>query len=140
MVNKTKPDKGVTLIGVDTTIEGHIRYSGELHVNGAIVGQVESETGNEGTLVVSENGVVKGDVRVPNVVIAGVVEGDVHADEQVEVGKQARVCGDMRYKLLKVHNGAVIEGKLIPQEETASNVHVLPVDSQEDDGSDLLNS
>ncbi len=135
---KTKTDKGVTLIAEHTTLEGHVRYSGELYVNGHVVGDIEARKGASATLIVSEEGSVKGAIRVPNVVIGGTVEGDVQADERVELGKQARVLGDICYKLIAVHSGAVINGKMIPQESAAANVHALPVGSREDGGSGAL--
>ena len=136
---KSKADKGVTLIAANTTVEGNIQYSGELYVNGTIVGDVVAKQGSAGALVVNEEGSVKGEIRVPNVVICGGVEGDVHADIRVELGKKARVYGDLYYKLIEIQIGAVMDGRLVPQEGTATNVHPLPVGTREGESPDRLN-
>ena len=136
---KAKTDTGVTLVAVNTMIEGHVRYSGELYVNGTVVGDIVARKGSDGTLVVSEEGSVKGEVRVSNVVVCGVVEGDVYADMQVELGKNARVHGDVYYKLIEMHNGAVMDGRMVPQEDTTANVHALPVGARDDEDPDILN-
>ena len=136
---KSKADAGVTLVAVNATIEGHVRYSGELYVNGTVVGDIVAQEGSDDTLVVSEEGSIKGEVRVPNIVICGGVEGDIHADTQVELGKNARVHGDVYYKLIEVHSGAVVDGRMVPQKDTATNIHALPVGALDDEGSDRLN-
>jgi cytoskeletal protein CcmA (bactofilin family) len=131
---KSKADKNVTLIAGNTSVEGHVRFSGELYVNGTVVGDIVGPEEAQGALVVSEEGSVKGEIRAPNVIVSGSVEGDVHADVRVELGKSARVRGDIYYKLVEVHVGAVIDGRMVPQVETAGNVHALPVGARDDDG------
>jgi cytoskeletal protein CcmA (bactofilin family) len=136
---KSKTDKGVTLIAVNTAVEGHIRFSGELYINGAVVGDIVAQKGTQGALVISEEGSVKGEIRVPIVIVGGCVEGDLHASQRVELGKKARIRGDLYYKVVEIQHGALMDGRMVPQEETAANVHALPVGTREDDGSDRLN-
>ena len=131
---RSKADKNVTLIAADTSVDGHLRFSGELYVNGSVNGDIEAGNESQGALVVSEEGSVKGEIRVPNVVIGGAVEGDVHADARLEVASTGRVRGDIYYRLVEVQNGAVIDGRLVPAEQTAANVHALPVGVRDDDG------
>ena len=132
---KSKVEKSVTLIPVNTSLEGTIRFSGELFVNGSVVGDIEGSEDSQSALVVGEEGSVKGEIRVPNVVIDGVVEGDVHADARLELVKNARVRGDLHYKLIEVQGGAFIDGRMVPRERVAENVHELPLGSRDDDGS-----
>ena len=98
---KSKTDKGVTLIAVNTAVEGHIRFSGELYINGAVVGDIVAQKGTQGALVISEEGSVKGEIRVPIVIVGGCVEGDLHASQRVELGKKARIRGDLYYKVVE---------------------------------------
>lgn len=132
---KSKADKNVTLIALNTSVEGNIRFSGELYVNGAVVGDIEGRKESQGTLVVSEEGSVKGEIRVPNIVISGSIEGDIHADARLELGKNARVCGDIYYKLVEIHTGALVDGRMVPEEKTAAKVHALPIGGRNDEGS-----
>ncbi len=130
---KQKADKGVTLLAVNALIEGNVRFSGELYVNGSVVGDIVAEEEAKATLVVSEEGSVKGDIRVSDVVICGRVEGDLHANVRAEFGKNASLRGDLHYKLVEVHNGAVIDGRMVPQDATDANVPPvvsLPLDEE----------
>ena len=111
---KTKVDKGVTLIAANAKVEGDIRFSGELYVSGSVTGNITAEKSGKGnTLVVSESGSVKGDVRVANAVIGGNVEGNMHVRERLEVSKTAKMRGDVYYKLVELNLGAVVEGRLV---------------------------
>ena len=130
---KSKANKNVTLIAADTSVDGHIRFAGELYVNGAVTGDIEGGNESQGTLVVSEEGSVKGEIRAPNIVIGGAVDGDVHADLRLEVAGSARIRGDIHYKLVEVQTGALIDGRMVPQEQAAANVHALPVGTRDDD-------
>ena len=136
---KSGQGKDVTLVGANTILEGSIRFSGELYVNGAVVGDIAVNEGSAGTLVVSEEGSVKGDLRVSNIDICGRVEGDVHADVRIELGKSAHVRGDMYYKLIEVRPGAIIDGRMVPQEDPAANVHELSFRAREDENPDMFN-
>lgn len=111
---KSKVDKGVTLIAANTRVEGNIRFSGELYVSGSVTGNITAEKSGKGnTLVVSEGGSVKGNVRVANAVIGGNVEGDMHVRERLEMSKTAKMRGDIYYKLVELNLGAVVEGRLM---------------------------
>ena len=61
----------------------------------------------------SESGTVEGHVRVPFVIISGVVKGDVYADDYVELGPTARIEGDVYYGLIEMAMGAEVNGKLV---------------------------
>ncbi len=102
-----------TLIGAGTRIIGDVHFTGGLHVDGHIKGNVDAPTGSHATLSVSDAGVVEGSVAVPNVVLNGAVKGDILAHERVELGATARVSGNVYYGLIEMAMGAAINGKLI---------------------------
>ena len=68
--------------------------------------------GQPGTLVLSEQARVEGQVKVSHVVINGTVTGPVHALEYLELQPKARVIGDISYRTLEMHLGAVVQGRL----------------------------
>jgi cytoskeletal protein CcmA (bactofilin family) len=110
--------KILTVIGKGTEIEGHIRFSGGLHVDGMIKGDVISDLQDDrATLTLSENGKVEGNVKVSNVMLNGTVIGDVVATNRVELAPQARITGTLTYALLEMSMGAEVNGKLIHAEE-----------------------
>lgn len=100
------------LIGAGTTVRGDIVFAGGLRIDGTVVGNVSTADGQTGTLVVSEHARVDGEIRVSHVVINGVVDGPVAASDYLELQPKARVTGDVAYKTLEMHLGAVVQGRL----------------------------
>jgi len=108
-----------TVIGNETRIEGDVKFAGGLHVDGVIRGNVIANGEGSAALILSEQGVVEGDVRVPNVVLNGKVVGDVYSSERVELAVNAKVTGNLHYRMLEMAMGAEVNGQLISSEETS---------------------
>ena len=102
-----------TLIGADTRVEGDIHFMGGLRVDGAIRGNVIEPNASPSTLILSEHGRIEGAINASKVVINGKVIGPVKASQFIELQPKARITGDVHYKSLEMHTGAVIEGKLV---------------------------
>lgn len=103
-----------TLIGTGTTVVGDVRFTGGLHLEGRVEGNVEAAD-EQTRLDVSEGGYVVGEVRVGTVVVNGAVEGDIHADVRLVLGPRAHIDGNVYYKVLEMSAGAAVNGKLIHQ-------------------------
>lgn len=115
-----KPQSRIdSLIGNGTRIEGDIFFSGGLRVDGEIKGNVRAESAQPSTLVLSEQARVEGVIEVSHLVVNGTVVGPVYASEYVELQSKSRVTGDVYYKTLEMHVGAIVEGKLVHQEKLA---------------------
>ncbi len=111
-VNSTRIE---TLVGKNTKISGNLSFTGGLHVEGEVEGSIQA--GDEfSVLILSESGLVKGDVHVPNMILNGSVEGDVYASDHVELAPQARITGNVYYNLIEMSMGATLNGNLIHQE------------------------
>jgi cytoskeletal protein CcmA (bactofilin family) len=103
-----------SLIGAGTRVEGCIRFAGGLRVDGEVVGGVEAVEGaSASTLVLSEHARVEGPVRVAHLVSNGTVVGAVTVSESLEMQSKARIIGDVEYAMVEMHQGAVIEGRLL---------------------------
>lgn len=102
-----------TLVGADTRIEGDLHFSGGLRVDGAIRGDVTEQNGTPSTLIISEHGSIEGAVTAAKIVLNGKVIGTVKSSHFIELQTKARITGDLHYKSLEMHTGAVIEGKLV---------------------------
>jgi cytoskeletal protein CcmA (bactofilin family) len=112
--SRNKPQNRIdTLIGAETRVEGDIHFTGGLRVDGSIRGNVSEVASTPGSVVLSEHGRIEGSVTVSHVVINGKILGPVRANQYVELQTKSRVTGDVYYKSLEMHTGAVIEGKLI---------------------------
>lgn len=114
---KQRVDKVDTLIGQRTEIHGDIVFSGGLHIDGAIKGNIEAGNDGSTSLVLSDKGSIEGEVRVPHVMIDGQVIGDIYASESVELALHARITGNVYYKRIEVAMGAEVNGSLVHLDE-----------------------
>lgn len=105
-----------TLIGAATRIDGDIHFKGGLRIDGHVRGNVIAESGGNGMLVISENAKVEGEVRGAHLVVNGEITGAVYSSELLELQPKARITGDVTYKALEMHGGAVVNGRLTPQQ------------------------
>lgn len=118
--NESKPQGRIdSLIGVGTRVEGNIRFAGGLRIDGEVKGNIEAaEAATSSTLVVSEQARIEGSVNVAHVVVNGTIVGPVTASESLEMQAQARIVGDVEYTVIEMHQGAVIEGRLVHRGKT----------------------
>ncbi|MEJ2645860.1 MAG: polymer-forming cytoskeletal protein [Gammaproteobacteria bacterium] len=121
-----------TLIGQHTEVEGDVRFKGGLHVNGVIKGNVIAEQDSSSVLVLSEQGRIEGEVRVPHVILNGAVSGDVHAGERIELAARARVTGNVFYNLIEMAMGAEVNGNLVHRAESSGS-SVVPLAAKTSD-------
>ena len=102
-----------SLIGSKMSITGDLLFSGGLRIDGKIRGNIiASEDDAHSLIVISEHGAVEGEVRAAHIIISGSIIGPLIATEMLELQPSARVHGDVQYKILEMHSGAVVEGKL----------------------------
>lgn len=139
-------DKGTnthydTLISVKTEITGDVKFTGGLHIDGVIKGNLVAEAGSGAVVRISDKGRVEGQITAPNVIINGRVIGDVHAGEYIELAKKAQVSGDVYYLAMEMVLGAEVNGKLHHQakpdgrkkaDAVSADVAVAPADAKVD--------
>ncbi|HBD18799.1 MAG TPA: cell shape determination protein CcmA [Arenimonas sp.] len=102
-----------TLVGPRAVIRGDVNFTGGLYVEGTIHGKVVADEGSAAVLTIADKGRIEGEVRAPVVVINGHMQGDVYASERVELAANARVQGNIHYKVVEMAAGAMITGRLI---------------------------
>lgn len=107
-----------SLIGAGTRIEGSVRFAGGLRVDGEVIGSIEAiEGASASTLVLSERARVEGSVKVAHLVTDGSIVGPVSVSDSLEMQPKARIVGDVDYAVIEMHQGAVIEGRLVHRGE-----------------------
>jgi cytoskeletal protein CcmA (bactofilin family) len=121
-----------SLIGAGTVVKGDVSFCGGLRIDGHVQGSVTTSGGEPGTLVISEQARVDGEVTVSHVVVNGSVNGPVHADDYLELQSKARVIGDVRYRRLEMQTGAVVQGRLHHAEPGVGSVVELKLASSAD--------
>ena len=106
-----------TLVGQGTEINGDLVFTGGLHVDGTIKGNVEAEPGSTAILILSEFGRIEGEVNVPNMVLNGEIVGDVYGSTRVELAPKSRIKGSVYYNLIEMAIGAEVNGGLVHQSQ-----------------------
>lgn len=94
-------------VGHGTVLTGETSFQAMLRVDGHLTGRVTSENG---TLIVGSSGRVDANILVAAAVIGGTINGDVIALEKVELGRTARVVGNIQTPRLVIEDGAIFEG------------------------------
>lgn len=96
-----------SLLGAGTRYEGKLFFDGRVRIDGDFAGEVRSE----GLLVIGDQAVVRGELHVGTLIVrGGIVEGDIHASELVELHAPACVHGDIHTPTLFLDRGAQFDG------------------------------
>jgi cytoskeletal protein CcmA (bactofilin family) len=94
-------------VGHGTVLTGETHFQMMLRVDGQLTGTVTSDGG---TLIVGTNGQVDANVSVGVATVNGIINGDVIATEKIQLGRTARVMGNIATPRLVIEEGAVFEG------------------------------
>jgi len=97
-----------TFVAPSTKIVGTITGQGAY----VFCGTMEGNCDIKGPLTLAKDGRWKGTMKATDIVVAGVVEGDVIASQRVEIAGTARVTGSLSGNSIAVAEGAVIEGEI----------------------------
>jgi cytoskeletal protein CcmA (bactofilin family) len=115
MFNKKKPPPIKSLIADGSQITGNYLFTDGLRVDGEVVGDVRAKDDEQASiLVISETASVTGEIHADHIIINGRVRGPVHAAAMLEIQPKARIEGDVHYRALEMHQGALIAGQLRP--------------------------
>ena len=125
MFGKKKQPPIRSLIAQGTVIEGNLKFSDGLRIDGEVIGDIRAADGGTSILVVSESASVRGGIYADHVIINGRVMGPVHASDLLELQPKAKIAGDVSYKALEMHQGAVIFGQLRPTSQEMEEKPIL---------------
>ena len=103
-----------SLIAQGSRIEGNLKFTEGLRIDGEVVGDVCALTSEPSMLVISESASIVGEVFADHIIINGSVKGPIHAALMLELQPKARIEGDVRYTALEMHQGALVAGQLRP--------------------------
>ena len=125
MFGKKKQPPIKSLIAQGTCIEGNLKFTDGLRIDGEVIGDIGASEGSASILVISETACVTGRIFAEHVIINGRVMCPVHASELLELQPKANIAGDVSYKALEMHQGAVIFGQLRPTSQALEDNPVL---------------
>lgn len=103
------PAEGSTLIGKSVTIRGELSGSEDLFLDGKFEGTV---TLADSRLTVGPNAVITADLQVRDLIVFGVVKGNVHASGRIELRQSAVVNGDILASRLSIEESASVHGRV----------------------------
>lgn len=132
---KKKPESGNTgmintVIGENSKIEGLLAASDPARIDGFLQGKILSKS----SVIVGEHGVVKGDIKAEEILVAGTVYGNLTAGQRIELTETGRVLGDMITKTLVIDEGASFKGNCtmeVVEERKASEDMDFPEEESE---------
>ncbi len=94
-------------VGGGTMVTGEATFKAMLRVDGHLSGKVSSSSG---TLIIGANGKVDANIEVAVAIIHGTVNGDIIATQRLEMGRAAKVNGNVQTPSLVIEQGAIFEG------------------------------
>jgi cytoskeletal protein CcmA (bactofilin family) len=97
-------------VGNGTVLTGETGFQAMLRVDGHLTGRVTSENG---TLIIGSTGRVDANIIVAAAIINGMVNGDIVAMDKIELGRTARVVGNIQTPKLVIEEGAIFEGSSV---------------------------
>jgi len=114
MFSRKKQPPIKSLVAQGTRIEGCVHFVEGMRIDGEVVGDIRAAADQPSILVISESARVEGAVHADHVIVNGEVVGPVHAAELLELQPKAKITGNVHYKALEMHQGAVIAGQMCP--------------------------
>src|SRR5262245_30840330 len=111
-----------TLLGRGSEFEGKLTFEGTVRVDGKLSGEVFSDD----VLVVGEGAEVHAEIDIGEIIIQGMVIGNVRAKRAVEIHAPGKVRGDITTPSLQIDKGAMFEGKCY-MEGIADGTRTRPV-------------
>jgi cytoskeletal protein CcmA (bactofilin family) len=103
-----------TIIGENISIEGHIRGTEHLVIEGSMKGNIEMEKND---FTVGSKGRIEGEINAQNVKVSGQMIGNIKTHGKVEITKEADFMGDIKAKSISVEDGAYFKGSIELEKE-----------------------
>lgn len=97
-----------TAIGPTIIIKGKLKSDEDLIVRG----RIEAEISSSKALLVENSGIIKANVRVKSARVSGVLVGNIHAEERVEIAPDGRMVGDLTAPKIIINDGAAFRGRI----------------------------
>jgi len=94
-------------VGSGTVVTGEANFKAMMRVDGHLSGRINSSSG---TLIVGANGKVDANVEVAVAIVHGTINGDIIATTRLELGRAAKLNGNIQTASLMIEPGALFEG------------------------------
>ncbi len=98
-----------TLLGPNTSFNGHLKTDGNLRIEGLYEGVIETV----GNIIIGQNAKIRADITAHSIQVWGVVSGSIAASDRLEILSTGRVFADIVVNSLLIDDGGVFRGKCI---------------------------
>jgi len=123
-----------SLLCAATKVTGDIHFSGDFYLEGKLKGNIYAEEGKAAKLIITETGVVEGEIHVSNAIINGHVRGTICSSKHLELAAKAVVEGTIHYQSIEMVKGAQLKGQMFSAHKEASvfkDIYTTAPESQE---------
>jgi len=131
---KTPKEEINAFLGKDTEFEGKFSFTGAVRIDGKFSGEIESS----GTLIVGETATIKSQIHVADMIISGEVNGDIVAENKIEISVPGKLFGNIQTPKLVIEEGVIFEGKCKMQELGKERKKELSPSPKEDGNLSIL--
>jgi cytoskeletal protein CcmA (bactofilin family) len=96
-----------SFIGLNSIFKGEVKTEGTLRIDGTIDGNVNADW-----VVISEKASLKGDIVAKGIIVSGRVEGNLKAEEIVEIKSKGQIFGDISANKLSIVEDGIFSGRV----------------------------
>lgn len=111
-----------TLISRATKVIGDLHFTGELQLEGKVIGNIFADDEKDAKLVIADTGMVEGEVRAPVVIVNGKVTGNIYSSKHLELAAKGNVTGTIHYHSIEMVKGAQVSGSMVNKQQESANV------------------
>ncbi len=111
-----------SLISRATKVTGDLYFTGELQLEGKVTGNIIAEDEKDAKVVISDTGVVEGEIRAPIVIVNGKVQGNIYSSKHLELAAKGNVTGTVHYHSIEMVKGAQVNGSMINKQQESASV------------------
>ncbi len=112
-------DKLDTYLGINSTFKGELTVRGTLRVDCTVEGKLDADN-----VILSESAQVKGEIKAKTIIVGGKIEGNVHAQELVEIKSKGKVFGDIFSPKLAIIEGGEFNGRVDMKKEESKVIEL----------------
>ena len=120
-----------SLLCAATRVVGDIYFSGDFYLEGSVKGNIYFDDSKPAKLVVTETGVVEGEIHASNVVINGHVRGAIFSTKHLELAAKAVVQGNVHYESIEMVKGAQLKGQMHSNIKEPLLIDITPAKDKE---------
>jgi cytoskeletal protein CcmA (bactofilin family) len=110
-----------TVIGENSFFEGKFSVKGAIRIDG----KYEGEKLIVDQVFIGPKGKVKTNIKAANVVVEGIVIGNIQASNRVLLLPTSRILGDIKTPELIIQNGVILEGRCMIANDLSASAKQL---------------